>query len=581
MRSTLRSITFGLAAVLAGTSLSQSFHWAVEGSISGCYPGQTVEITITADGNVVLQADEPVDPGTCTFGVVYPIFSTSAQLTVSTQCNGMMFSLADTATFNFLQDTAFTSVTFVCAGGDPVDCNNVVNGPAMPGTPCDDGNPQTVSDTWTPFCTCYGVAPGDCWTLVDWQQVTNGGSPVPFEVMLNAYSSGAQPITYSWYFGNPFVFEGTSSTPSWLRTFAPGETMACQVIAVDANGCESQWANYEGLMNCDGIMGSPNWPGLPCTVPGTTLPGTWSADCICAADTTQAVDCEGDPGGNAWPGTACLYTNDNGNTWETGVWSLDCVCGPDSSGLDQDCAGVFGGSALPGTPCTIPGTVLEGTWSADCVCIPNNTDPCEANFWVIQAMGPDSLPVPYELWVWNLSNGGTGNFAFTWNFGDGSTSSQPFPSHTYSGNGPYNLCLTIMDSNGCTDTHCDSISINGDGIYEGIPVHDLEDRQDGFTLNVQNANANAVADLEGSSSLAMWPNPAADELNVAVVSTMQGNVIVTITDLDGRTVKNDRMNLVGGRSQLRIATDGLNAGMYLLRISDGNTNLSQRFVKAD
>ena len=124
------------------------------------------------------------------------------------------------------------------------------------------------------------------------------------------------------------------------------------------------------------------------------------------------------------------------------------------------------------------------------------------------------------------------------------------------------------------------VSINGDGIYEGMVVH-AEDRQDGFTINVQESVASGVHEVVTSGNIATWPNPAVDELNVAVVSDMQGLVTVTMTDLDGRTVKTERTSLGGGRSQLRLTTSGLNAGMYMLRITDGNTNLSQRFVKTN
>jgi PKD repeat protein len=182
--------------------------------------------------------------------------------------------------------------------------------------------------------------------------------------------------------------------------------------------------------------------------------------------------------------------------------------------------------------------------------------------------------------VWNLSTGGNGNLAYSWNFGDGTSSNEAYPTHTYDGNGPYNLCLTIMDNNGCNDTFCDSVSINGDGIYEGMVVH-AEDRQEGFTINVQQPVASGVQEVVASGSIATWPNPAVDELNVAVVSGMKGFVTVTITDLDGRTVKTERTSLGGGRNQLRIATSGLNAGLYMLRITDGSTNLSQRFVKTN
>ncbi len=586
----------------------------LSGTVFNCYPGQMLTVQTTENTLPALSFDVAVDPDSCTWSAQLGVSSTYATWQVSTPCNGQIASassfstfgtntesihyvelfcgngpedcagipggpnLPGTACFDFFGNAGIWSNDCICEpNAAPVDCNGLENGPDMPGTSCDDGNSQTVYDTWTPGCVCFGVAPGECWTIAQLDQVIDDGIPVPSEVMLVATSAGAQPITYSWYFGWPWVFVGTTTTPSWQQTVAPGQSLACRVVAVDANGCESEWGNVEGLMSCDGILGSPNYIGQACTVPGTTQPGIWSTDCICQANIGS--DCEGTPNGNALPGTPCMYTPDNGVTWLTGIWSPDCVCEADTTQA-VDCEGNPGGDAQPGTPCTVPGTILEGTWSSACTCEPNTTDPCEANFWVLQAFGPDSLPVPYELWVWNLSSGGTGNFQFLWNFGDGSTSTDPFPTHTYSGNGPYNLCLTIYDNNGCQDTHCDSISINEDGIYEGMVVH-AEDRQDGFTVNVQNPAANAVVDVGSETGIATWPNPATDELNVALAGDLKGLVTITITDLDGRVVKSEQRSLGGDRNQLRIATGDLNAGMYLLRIGNGAVNLSQRFVKTN
>ncbi|HSG68182.1 MAG TPA: PKD domain-containing protein [Bacteroidales bacterium] len=52
-----------------------------------------------------------------------------------------------------------------------------------------------------------------------------------------------------------------------------------------------------------------------------------------------------------------------------------------------------------------------------------------------------------------------------WDFGDGGTSTQQNPEHTFSDNGLYGVCLTITsDSGSCTSTYCDSIYISGGGI---------------------------------------------------------------------------------------------------------------------
>ena len=41
----------------------------------------------------------------------------------------------------------------------PIDCNGVPNGPAVPGSTCDDGNPGTINDVLQANCTCAGVIP--------------------------------------------------------------------------------------------------------------------------------------------------------------------------------------------------------------------------------------------------------------------------------------------------------------------------------------------------------------------------------------------------------------------------------------
>ena len=437
------------------------------------------------------------------------------------------------------QPTRYLSTDCVCTpdSGGVYDCLSVLNGPNMPGTYCINFFGDT--GVWTVQCICQTNT-----NVYDCLGELNGPN------MPGTVCDDGDPMTVQ---------------DHWDAN--------CDCIGTQAN-------NYD----CLGVLGGNAIPGTVCegiNSDSTGFVGIWDYFCVCQADSNNTgYDCVGNPGGGALPGTPCTYTPDNGNTWITSIWSPDCVCGPDSGGFIMDCLGVWGGSALPGAACTVPGTILEGTWSSACVCVANNPEPCEADFWVIQAMGPDSLPVPYELWVWNLSSGGSGNFQFLWNFGDGTSSTDAFPTHTYSGNGPYVLCLTISDNNNCTSTHCDSVSINGDGIYEGMVVH-AEDRQDGFTINVQNPSANAVQEVVANNSIATWPNPAVDELNVAVVSGMKGLVTVTITDLDGRTVKAERASLGGGRSQLRIATSGLNAGMYMLRITDGSVNLSQHFVKTN
>ncbi|MBK9146303.1 MAG: proprotein convertase P-domain-containing protein [Flavobacteriales bacterium] len=43
----------------------------------------------------------------------------------------------------------------------PIDCLGALNGPAMPGTGCNDGNPCTTGDTWNASCSCVGTPLSD------------------------------------------------------------------------------------------------------------------------------------------------------------------------------------------------------------------------------------------------------------------------------------------------------------------------------------------------------------------------------------------------------------------------------------
>ena len=539
MRSTLRSLAFGLAVTSAGATMAQyPYTVVVMGNVTNCYAGQYVTIQTTQNTEPSYDFEVPVDTTTCTFTVGFGVSSNPAFFTVSTMCNGMVVTVPGQAAFNFIQDSMIVSITLDCGGGGNVyDCNNVLNGPDMPGTPCDDGNPMTTDDAWSLDCVCGGDSMN-----TGCQAMFTVGSSQPWTITTTNGSTGAAPLSYEWWL--PDGSQSSAAEPGYTFTTA-GVYGICLTIT-DANACSSWY--------CDTLVVDSN--GIISNIP------VW-------------YDCLGVMYGNAVAGTPCTTF-----LGLSGEWNADCVCIPDSMNTGDDCLGIPNGPNVPGTPCIVPGTTLDGLWNTDCVCVPDDPMPCQADFWVMQAMGQDSLPVPYELWIWNLSSGGSGNFQYFWDFGDGTNSTEAFPTHTYSGNGPYTLCLTIADNQNCTSTHCDSISINGDGIYEGMMVHD-EVRQEGFTINVQNGAPSAVPDVTITNNLALWPNPVADELNIAIAGGMKGMVTVTVTDMDGRTVSAEGMTLAGGRGQLRIATGNLPSGMYMLRISNGSTNLSQRFVKTN
>jgi len=50
---------------------------------------------------------------------------------------------------------------------------------------------------------------------------------------------------------------------------------------------------------------------------------------------------------------------------------------------------------------------------------------------------------------------------YHWDFGDGNTSDLPNPVHSFFENGTYQVCLTVLDQDGCEDTFCTNVFVNG------------------------------------------------------------------------------------------------------------------------
>lgn len=118
--------------------------------------------------------------------------------------------------------------------------------------------------------------------------------------------------------------------------------------------------------------------------------------------------------------------------------------------------------------CLLITDIATGCESSYCYDIEVGDIPCEANFNYF-ALG-DSLGIN-SVYFSNLS---TGNFTTTyWDFGDGNSSTQYSPIHTYDEQGEYEVCLTISDPGNteCNDQYCatliiDSIPCSADFTYE-------------------------------------------------------------------------------------------------------------------
>ncbi len=509
----LRSFNLGTALLLGIAVFAQPmppYDVTVGGVVLGCSPNGSVNITTNSITQPAIDIDVTLDAN-CSFSIDLLMDSYSGGFILSTPCNGAIQQAAAAYQVNALQlDSTYLFVTFNCTNS-AIDCLGISGGSNLPGSPCNDNDPNTLGDAWTADCMCAGGPALPCYACITISQATTPAvGDIPFMAYLeNCSGGGVAPYTYAWSFDGGLTYEAAPADTA--MAFTTGTHLVCMMMT-SADGCTS--------IACDSLIVDSN---------GVINGGTGAYDCL----------------------------------------------------------QILNGPNVPGTPCTLFGANEFGTWSAACMCMPDSSNTtCEAGFFAMQAYqwvdsaanpnGGGGEPVPNELWIWNLSSGGAGNFQYTWDFGDGTTSTDPFPTHTYASGSAYLLCLTIADGAGCTDTYCDSISVDGDGLLNGLLA---PGNRNTFTVNVMNALSTGVQETPAHADLSTWPNPVSNNLMLSLQSAKSGRLEVSILDLNGRVVLSTSDPISAGKNQLVVPVNELVSGVYVVRIGDGTNSVSRRFVK--
>ncbi len=300
----------------------------VVGQLPSSTPGGTVNLFFTVPGNATLGSTKMRVRGAHVVGnepaILNPCYN---------------YSLGETEDYSV-----------VINANVPQDCLGANNGPAMPGTACDDNDADTDNDTWSANCQCVGVAV-DC-------QGTPGGNVGP---------------------GSP-CDDGNANTVNDAyaqNCLCIGQVLDCEGIpggqALPGEPCDDGLATTGGdvynaicdcfgfVIDCAGVIGGTTLPGTACD-DGNPLTGgdVFTANCLCAG--AFATDCAGVEGGAAQPGTAC---DDNNPTTGNDTYDLGCVC----AGQVYDCLNTPGGTALPGTACDDQNPATNNdAWTDMCTC---------------------------------------------------------------------------------------------------------------------------------------------------------------------------------------------------------------------
>ena len=144
--------------------------------------------------------------------------------------------------------------------------------------------------------------------------------------------------------------------------------------------------------------------------------------------------------------------------------------------------------------------------------------------------------------------------SYHWDFGDGTTSTLATPTHIYSQDTLYNVCMKIYTASGDSCSYCHTIGFDSLGNVV---------RTAGFMLNVINNSTVNVPTISKENTITLSPNPTTSSLTIQT----EGNKIkeVYIYNVIGECVL--AQQLTTNNQQLIIDVSGLKNGMYFAEVS--------------
>ncbi len=189
---------------------------------------------------------------------------------------------------------------------------------------------------------------------------------------------------------------------------------------------------------------------------------------------------------------------------------------------------------------------------------PNAIYDNDCNALFLPALFVDSLRVAFK----NLSSPDA--IEFKWNFGDGTSSTEFAPFHTYQAQGIYEVTLTITTSAGCTNTFRAVLNLNTQN-FTGNPTYSLK--------------TTGTNEVEVLRDLKLYPNPVKTAATLEFNTTASGTYLLQIFSLEGRLIQSQRESVQTGKNNIQLNISNLPVGMYLLRLQTAGHTQSVKFIK--
>lgn len=220
----------------------------------------------------------------------------------------------------------------------------------------------------------------------------------PFVLQFQNTSTGPGQLSYAWQFGDG----NTSAETSPTHTYNNIGTFSVTLVTKSSEGCVDT-LKKENLVNLQ-----------------NTTTAFMAPDSVCVGD-------------------AVRFTN----TSSAGAISTTWTFGDGSSS----------GAFSPVKTFTTPGTYTVRLLQSYGVCTDSATKNIQVFARPAAAFTADTTINCQPPLTVRFQNASTGAGSYQWNFGDGGTSTEANPSHTYTTYGNFRVTLVVTNESGCTDTY--------------------------------------------------------------------------------------------------------------------------------
>lgn len=159
----------------------------------------------------------------------------------------------------------------------------------------------------------------------------------------------------------------------------------------------------------------------------------------------------------------------------------------------------------------------------------------------------------------NFSNGGLVSFEnlsinsvdYFWDFGDGNTSNEPSPTHTYTEVGDYEVKLIAVNSEGCGDTKI---------------------------IELQVSEVSNVLETFNETEVTVFPNPTLNQVNLQIQTADVRTVEILIVDIYGKELQRKQVNF-NQILETELSLENYPAGVYYIRCLFENQEIIRKIAK--